>query len=118
MFGVFTEYEQRLIYEWIAEDWQTQQQTNDAGQQPSFKPAPGSRRKVSSDTPCCAADRSKLAIEPTPEPLAALRRELEQLPHCQRMARLISMLNPSQHGTPEGLLATRMFSSQMYQSPA
>lgn len=114
MFGVFTEYEQRLIYEWIADGWLTQGQATSGTRQRPFKPARGSRRKAASDTAVCAADRSQLAMEPLSEPLEALRQQLESMPRNERMATLISMMNPSLHGTPEGLLATRMFSSQMY----
>lgn len=118
MFGVFTEYEQRLIYEWIANGWHSQPLATQSASQRTFKPARGSRRKASDDTAICTADRSQLPVEPVPEALDALQKELQTLPHPERMQRLISMINPSRHGTPEGLLATRMFSSQMYKPEA
>jgi hypothetical protein len=118
MFGVFTEYEQRLIYEWIANGWHSQPLATQSASQRTFKPARGSRRKSSDDTAICTADRSQLPVEPVPEALDALQKELQTLPHAERMQRLISMINPSRHGTPEGLLATRMFSSQIYKPEA
>lgn len=118
MFGVFTEYEQRLIYEWIANGWQSEPLETEAVSHRTFKPARGSRRKPNDDTAICTADRSQLPVEPVSEALDALQRELQTLPYAERMQRLIGMINPSQHGTPEGLLATRMFSSQMYKPEA
>ncbi|WP_174958790.1 iron-containing redox enzyme family protein [Halopseudomonas pelagia] len=114
MFGVFTEYEQRLIYEWIADGWLMQEEAKSSARQRQFKPARGSRRKAESDTAVCPADRTQLALEPLSEPLETLRQQLESMPRIERMATLINMMNPSLHGTPEGLLATRLFSSQMY----
>lgn len=114
MFGVFTEYEQRLIYEWIADSWLSQAPARHSGSPRQFKPARGSRRKASKDTADCPADRTHVAKVPLSEPLEALRQRLDDMPREQRMSALIEMMNPSLHGTPEGLLATRMFSSQLY----
>ncbi|HIE5362523.1 TPA: iron-containing redox enzyme family protein [Pseudomonas aeruginosa] len=92
MFGVFTPYEQQLLYDWIAGDWQA--------------PAP--------------ADRDPLA--PLAEPATAggdvdaervaLRRELLRLSPEQGVARLLELMAPHRHHGPAGLLATRMFSQR------
>lgn len=92
MFGVFTPYEQQLLYDWIAGDWQA--------------PAP--------------ADRDPLA--PLAEPATAggdvdaeqvaLRRELLRLSPEQGVARLLELMAPHLHHGPAGLLATRMFSQR------
>lgn len=113
MFGVFSDYEQRLIYEWIAEDWLAGQEQENLRQRP-FKPARGSRRKPDYHTAACPVDRSQPVAEDLAPALQALHRELALTPKVERMKRLIELMSPSQHGTPEGLLATRLFSAQVY----
>ncbi|MFO7704102.1 MAG: iron-containing redox enzyme family protein [Halopseudomonas sp.] len=113
MFGVFTDYEQHLIYEWIADDWLAGQEQEDLRQH-IFKPARGSRRKADDSTAACPVDRSQPAAEDLTPALERLRRELASMPKAERMQRLIQLMNPSRHSTPEGLLATRLFSAQMY----
>lgn len=114
MFGVFTDYEQRLIYEWIADDWLASQDAEGSMKQRIFKPARGSRRKPDTTSAACPSDRSQAAEEDLPPGLERLHCELQLMPKTERMLKLIELMNPSAHGTPEGLLATRMFTAQMH----
>ncbi|MFN3579312.1 MAG: iron-containing redox enzyme family protein [Pseudomonas sp.] len=105
MFGVFTEYEQRLLYEWIADDWLTANEAQGSQGKPSFCPAPGSRKQTSGSN-----------VPPElPDHIEVLQRHWRQMPRAERVRDLIAQMSPSLHDTPEGLLATRLFREAMYQ---
>ena len=111
MFGVFSPYEKQLLHDWIANDW--------FGDSPQSSVAHTFRRNHT-------AARGKRswsgAMSDVKDPLApsslcefdqdlkTLTHELQSLPAEQRMQRLISLMSPSNHATPAGLLATRLFS--------
>ena len=86
MFGVFSQYERQVLYDWIAGGW----------------PAPRAPRQRA----------AQVDEAPQDAECAALQRELAQLPASRRAARLIELLSPATHATPAGLLATRRFASE------
>lgn len=115
MFGVFTPYEQRLLYEWIAGDWLAHSEPEHTQQrQNTFKPARGSRTRAANEAGPCTADLSQQEHGDLSPALEALRRELQALPRAEKMQRLIPLMSPSLHGTPEGLLATRLFTASLH----
>ena len=111
MFGVFSPYEKQLLHDWIANDW--------FGDSPERNTAQTFRR----NQPAATGKRSwSGALSDLKDPLApsslcdfdqdlnTLTDELRCLPGEERMQRLISFMSPSNHATPAGLLATRLFS--------
>ncbi|MFP3924114.1 iron-containing redox enzyme family protein [Pseudomonas sp. W5-36] len=85
MFGVFSGYEMQLLKDWIAGDWQASEQSN------PFRAR--FRRR-----PVAAADISQPRNTPS-------------LP----LERLVQLIAPDSHSTPEGLAATRIYARQLAQ---
>jgi hypothetical protein len=88
MFGVFSGYELQLLKDWIAGDWRA----DDPGQQANpFRPR--FRRRTST----AATDKKPLPVLSLP------------------MDKLIELIGPHSHDTPEGLAATRAYAQQLTQ---
>lgn len=87
MFGVFSGYEMQLLRDWIAGDW--------VDESASANSNPFRARFRRRATPASVSPKQPRANGST--------------------ERLISLLSPSQHSTPEGLIATRAYSSQLAQ---
>jgi hypothetical protein len=85
MFGVFSGYEMQLLKDWIAGDWQASEQSNPF--RTRFR-----RRHVGSND--------------TPQP-----RNTSSLP----LEKLVELIAPDAHPTPEGLAATRIYARQLAQ---
>lgn len=85
MFGVFSGYEMQLLKDWIAGDWQASERSN------PFRAR--FRRR-----PVAAADISQPRNTPS-------------LP----LERLVQLIAPDSHSTPEGLAATRIYARQLAQ---
>jgi hypothetical protein len=86
MFGVFSGYEMQLLRDWITGDWK------ETGTAKSANPF-----------------RSQFRNRPRAE--AAEIAPSAQTPHST--SRLIDLLSPAHHCTPEGLLATRAYARQL-----
>lgn len=86
MFGVFNGYEKQLIKDWISGAWQE----NDAGDQP-FR----------------ARFRRRPAAQPAAAPI--------QAPAPSSLAELVDLISPAKHHTPDGLNATKTYSSRFAQ---
>lgn len=86
MFGVFSGYEMQLLRDWITGNWK---ETGDAKSANPF--------------------RSQFRNRPRAE--AAETAPAAQPPHPT--SRLINLLSPAHHCTPEGLLATRAYARQL-----
>ncbi|RRV10552.1 iron-containing redox enzyme family protein [Pseudomonas sp. v388] len=84
MFGVFSGYEMQLLRDWIAGDWQPENQAKKAN---PFR-AQFRRRATHVELP--ASTSGAISVE-----------------------RLTALLSPSLHSTPDGLNATRAFSRQL-----
>jgi hypothetical protein len=85
MFGVFSGYEMQLLKDWIAGDWQASEQSNPF--RTRFR-----RRHVGSND--------------APQP-----RNASSLP----FEKLVELIAPDAHPTPEGLAATRIYARQLAQ---
>jgi hypothetical protein len=86
MFGVFNGYEKQLVKDWISGAWQE----NDAGDQP-FR----------------ARFRRRPAAQPAAAPI--------QAPAPSSLAELVDLISPAKHHTPDGLNATKTYSSRFAQ---
>ncbi|WP_342655177.1 iron-containing redox enzyme family protein [Pseudomonas sp. F3-2] len=90
MFGVFNGYEMQLLRDWIAGEWQP---GDPARQANPFRTR--FRRKAMAATPAVAPD-----IKP-------------EVATVQPMERLIALIAPDSHPTPDGLAATRTFAQHL-----
>ncbi|VCU69590.1 hypothetical protein PIGHUM_01653 [Pigmentiphaga humi] len=104
MFGVFTDYEIRVIHDWIAGEWKDPQL-----QVPSRALSYRARRRMEeADTGLPAPEDADNDFN---EPLRRLCADLDEADSKrERMRMLLPYLGPASHHTPEGLLATRLFS--------
>jgi len=96
MFGVFSPYEQQLLYDWIAGEWQGSAKTKPARRFAS----PGNTGKGTTPKGDFNSEQR------------LLQQELQALPEPARTQRLIDLMAPTSHHTPAGLMATRLFSRQ------
>ncbi|EWC41735.1 iron-containing redox enzyme family protein [Stutzerimonas stutzeri] len=109
MFGVFSPYEQQMIHDWIAADWQADGKRSPRGallqRQALFnarRPQPGPRVPV----PAAAATGNDFDEE-----LKLLEQQVARLPdRAARLHLLRPLLAPQRHHSSAGLLATRLFS--------
>lgn len=90
MFGVFSGYEKRLLHDWIAGDWVSDQRV------PPVRPGRGSRF-------------SQEQHRPADPDTQALVESLWKLPDERQIDALIPWLSARRHCTPAGLYATRRF---------
>lgn len=98
MFGVFNHFEKQLLWDWIAGDWLgSDASSSQQGRARAFRPRPRKRVAVTPQV-----------VDPEHE-LSQLQREIDALPAAARLERLIGLLAPASHASPEGLLATRLF---------
>ena len=99
MFGVFSAYEQQVIYDWIAGDWADASNAKVAlsfEAKQRLKSAPhASASEAQSDF-----DSELRALE---EDISASQNEQES------MSKLIDLMSPSNHHSAPGLMATRIF---------
>jgi hypothetical protein len=109
MFGVFTDYEQQLLKDWIAGDFEPPRQPSFTARRkaPALSAAAGER-------PTGAARglirRHAGQADEFNADLRLLENELAELPRAKAMPLLIDLLAPTKHHTPAGLMATRIFS--------
>jgi hypothetical protein len=100
MFGVFSAYEQQVIYDWIAGDWVDASNVKPAlsiEAKQRLKSAPhASPGEAQSDF-----DSELRALE---EDISTSQNEQES------MSKLIALMSPSNHHSAPGLMATRIFS--------
>jgi hypothetical protein len=93
MYGVFTEFEQQLLHDWIADGWQ----------------APDARHRLPQwrldqhDAPWLVATPDAGDIDSEQRELLQVLHPLDALEQC-----LIALASPALHATAAGLLATRM----------
>jgi len=109
MFGVFTDYEQQLLYDWIAGDWQARSSLPQ-------KNVVATERRRSSFRKIHAVDERDVGYgvpfsAETGVELLALDEELARLNPTQREQRLMLLVAPALHSTPAGLKATRILAS-------
>ncbi len=104
MFGVFSAYEQQVIYDWIA---------GDAVEEFSGA-ARGPRLSLETKQRLLEAAETQAAKPPGDNDFDAEVRILERsltsaVDQQDAMSKLIAMMSPAQHHTPPGLMATRIF---------
>lgn len=98
MFGVFSHFEKQLLWDWIAGDWLgTDLKDRPDGRPRAFRPRPRNNAAL-----------APRVVDPEHE-LGQLQQEINRLPPVERVERLIGLLAPASHASPEGLLATRLF---------
>lgn len=85
MFGVFSGYEMQLLKDWIAGDWQASEQSNPF--------------------------RTRFRRRPVATPDIPQPRNAPALP----FEKLVELIAPDSHPTPEGLAATRIYARQLAQ---
>lgn len=90
MFGVFSGYEMQLLRDWIAGNWQD-----------------GSAARPANPF------RSQFRNRPKSEATASAPAPLHTHSRTHSTARLIDLLSPAHHSTPEGLHATRAYARQL-----
>lgn len=131
MFGVFSAYEQQLIWDWIGGDWLTKRTGSEGGppRELAFRarkrlyealnqgrryahPSIGTRGVIRTH-----ADHDKSNGEDDfNADLRELERKLSALPGREEvMAELVELMSPARHHTAAGLMATRIF-TRMLQS--
>lgn len=110
MFGVFSAYEQQVIYDWIAGDWRPQGR----GTMASTPDTEGDRR-LSRRLTRLALGSFEVPLESGGDgdfgaEIRAFEHEVMQAKgRRELMARLADNMGPVRHHTPVGLTATRMF---------
>jgi hypothetical protein len=110
MFGVFSPYELQVIHDWLrGPDSADGRAYTEHGE-----PAAGRRATFRAAARLAAARRAPAGLEPwqdLPDPdLQALQAQLKALDGPQQVADLLThAMSPSQHWTPAGLHATRLF---------
>jgi len=120
MFGVFSAYEQQVIYDWIADGWEgaqrrqisfrARQRLMDTLGQPAPSDWHGVRGVLRNPAQRSAADGQNdfnLELRTLEETLAA------QESREQAMELLVQLMAPASHHTPAGLMATRIYSRML-----
>jgi hypothetical protein len=97
MFGVFTEYEQQLLHDWIAGDWR-----------PAMLPWRARRESMPAPSAVPGDSLDEIDFEQR-----ALAHELALLSAEQYEQRLMALASPALHSTPAGLMATRKLSGMI-----
>ena len=118
MFGVFSGYELQLIHDWIRGPASADAQ---AYAEPSAAPSSSHPARFRAAVPHIAhrgarpasVTQHKELLDPD---LQALQQQLATLDGDQHEARLIELMSPSQHWTPAGLHATRLFCERLVSS--
>jgi len=108
MFGVFSLYEQQMIHDWIAGDWQADGKRSPRGallQRQALFNARRAPQGPSAPQRVVAASSNDFDEE-----LQLLEQQVARLPdRAARMGLLLPLLAPQRHHTAAGLLATRLF---------
>lgn len=104
MFGVFNAYERQVLHDWILGDAPSPAAPSRAAGTRSFRQQlRAAPRLAVADTPAPAS----------PTEATQLQRSLAGLDDVQRQARLLQLLSPARHHSPEGLQATRLFARRL-----
>lgn len=106
MFGVFNAYERQLLHDWIVADGESQEALKPvrAGSSRTFR----QQLRASQRTAPAATDSQQQATRDS-----QFAKALGGLDSEQRMYRLLNLLSPVRHHTPDGLCATRLFASML-----
>jgi len=115
MFGVFTEYEQQLLYDWIAGEWLSDVETEQPHQlavkrrRASFRQIAGGKSFSNAATQG-RVDRASYASQDIDAESDALEEELAGIGAAPKEQCLIGLVAPGLHWSPAGLKATRILS--------
>lgn len=108
MFGVFSTYEQQVIYDWIAGD--VAAQFTNAAAAPRLSPQIRQRLLHSADVAENAAHGSDFDAD-----VRVLEADLSSAANQEdAMTRLIALMSPAHHHTAPGLMATRIFNDVLH----
>ena len=108
MFGVFSAYEQQMIHDWIADDWQAEGKRSPRGALLQRQALFNARRAAPG--PAVPQPVDKTAVNDFDEELQLLEQQVARLPdRAARMRLLLPLLAPQRHHSAAGLLATRLF---------
>ncbi|MCD1641091.1 iron-containing redox enzyme family protein [Pseudomonas stutzeri] len=108
MFGVFSAYEQQMIHDWIAADWQAEGKRSPRGALLQRQAAFNARRAAPAPTMPQPAEHA--SGNDFDEELQLLEQQVARLPdRAARMRLLLPLLAPQRHHSAAGLLATRLF---------
>lgn len=105
MFGVFSVYEQQMIHDWIADDWQADGKRSPRSALLKGQARFNARRPAADSTAPQATAGNDFDAE-----LQLLEQQLARQPdRAARMRLLLPLLAPQRHHSAVGLLATRLF---------
>jgi len=105
MFGVFSAYEQQMIHDWIADDWQADGKRSPRSALLKGQARLNARRPAADSTAPQATAGNDFDAE-----LQLLEQQLARQPdRAARMRLLLPLLAPQRHHSAVGLLATRLF---------
>lgn len=105
MFGVFSAYEQQMIHDWIAGDWQADGKRSPRSALLKGQARFNARRPAADSTAPQATAGNDFDAE-----LQLLEQQLARQPdRAARMRLLLPLLAPQRHHSAVGLLATRLF---------
>lgn len=105
MFGVFSAYEQQMIHDWIADDWQADGKRSPRSALLKGQARFNARRPAADSTAPQATAGNDFDAE-----LQLLEQQLARQPdRAARMRLLLPLLAPQRHHSAVGLLATRLF---------
>ncbi|MFQ7899938.1 iron-containing redox enzyme family protein [Stutzerimonas degradans] len=105
MFGVFSAYEQQMIHDWIADDWQADGKRSPRSALLKGQARFNARRPAADATVPQAPAGNDFDAE-----LQLLEQQLARQPdRAARMRLLLPLLAPQRHHSAVGLLATRLF---------
>ncbi|MCQ4269050.1 iron-containing redox enzyme family protein [Pseudomonas stutzeri] len=105
MFGVFSTYEQQMIHDWIADDWQADGKRSPRSALLKGQARFNARRPAADSTAPQATAGNDFDAE-----LQLLEQQLARQPdRAARMRLLLPLLAPQRHHSAVGLLATRLF---------
>jgi len=108
MFGVFSAYEQQMIHDWIADDWQADGKRSPRGALLHRQALFNGRRTASA--PAMPQPTEHVSGNDFDEELQLLEQQVARLPdRAARMRLLLPLLAPQRHHSAAGLLATRLF---------
>jgi len=108
MFGVFSAYEQQMIHDWIAADWQAEGKRSPRGALLQRQAAFNARRAA--PAPAMPQPAEHASGNDFDEELQLLEQQVARLPdRAARMRLLLPLLAPQRHHSAAGLLATRLF---------
>ncbi|MCQ4304892.1 hypothetical protein C1170_05540 [Stutzerimonas frequens] len=108
MFGVFSAYEQQMIHDWIAADWQAEGKRSPRGALLQRLAAFNARRAA--PAPAMPQPAEHVNGNDFDEELQLLEQQVARLPdRAARMRLLLPLLAPQRHHSAAGLLATRLF---------